>query len=72
MSLPGYLVIAGLGPMELVIILVVVLIIFGPSQLPKIGHSLGRFISDFRKEVKNIEETTSFDDEDDSTSKREK
>ena len=34
--------ILGLGVPELVIILVVVLLIFGPKNLPKLGASLGR------------------------------
>ncbi len=31
-----------LSPTHLIIILVIVLIIFGPSQLPKLGKSLGQ------------------------------
>lgn len=34
---------------ELVIILVIVLVIFGPGKLPKLGKSLGRGISEFKK-----------------------
>jgi sec-independent protein translocase protein TatA len=32
----------GMGPTELIIILVIVLIIFGPKNLPKLGKSLGK------------------------------
>lgn len=39
----------GLGVPELVIILVVALIIFGPGRLPEIGGAIGRGIRDFRK-----------------------
>ena len=39
----------GIGMPELLIILVVALLIFGPGKLPEIGSSLGRGIRDFRK-----------------------
>lgn len=45
------------GPLEFGIILVVVLIIFGPSQLPKLGRSLGATIREFRGVGKAITET---------------
>ena len=41
----------GIGMQELVIILVIGLIIFGPTKLPQIGNGLGKAIRDFRKSV---------------------
>jgi TatA/E family protein of Tat protein translocase len=41
----------GLGLQELVIILVIALLIFGPTKLPQIGSGLGKAIRDFRKDV---------------------
>jgi len=41
----------GLGVTELVIILVVALLIFGPGKLPEIGGALGRGIRDFKRSV---------------------
>ncbi len=41
----------GLGFQELVIILVIALIIFGPGKLPQIGSGLGKAIRDFKKGV---------------------
>lgn len=41
----------GLGVTELVIILVVALIVFGPGRLPEIGGALGRGIRDFRRSM---------------------
>lgn len=38
-----------LGPMELIIILVIVLIIFGVGRLGEIGGALGKGIREFRK-----------------------
>ena len=31
-----------IGPLEIIIVLVIVLIIFGPKRLPDLGRSLGR------------------------------
>ena len=38
-----------IGPWELIAILAVVLIIFGPGKLPEVGKSLGKTIREFRK-----------------------
>ena len=37
----------GLGAPELIVILVVALLIFGPGKLPEIGSALGKGIKDF-------------------------
>ncbi|CAA7602368.1 Sec-independent protein translocase protein TatA/E [Acididesulfobacillus acetoxydans] len=37
-----------LDPPELVIILVIALVIFGPGKLPELGKSLGKGISEFK------------------------
>lgn len=37
------------GPWELILILVVVLIIFGPGKLPQIGESIGKAMNSFKK-----------------------
>lgn len=36
-------------PMHLLIILIIVLIIFGPGKLPEIGNTLGKAIRGFKK-----------------------
>ena len=41
------------GPMELIIVLVVVLIIFGVGRLPEIGGAMGKAIKEFRTTQKN-------------------
>jgi len=40
-----------LGLMELVVILVIVLLIFGAGKLPQIGEGMGKAISNFKKSV---------------------
>jgi sec-independent protein translocase protein TatA len=37
-----------LAPTELIIVLVIALIIFGPGKLPELGKSLGRGINEFK------------------------
>lgn len=39
----------GMGGLELVIILVVILLIFGPKNLPKLGSALGKTVSNLRE-----------------------
>ncbi len=42
----------GLQPTHLIIILVVALLIFGPSRLPEIGKALGKTIREFQAATK--------------------
>lgn len=37
------------GPMELIIILVIVMMIFGIGKLPQVGNAIGKSIREFRK-----------------------
>lgn len=39
----------GMGPFELILIVVVVLVIFGPKNLPKIGSALGKTVKNVRE-----------------------
>lgn len=48
--------ILGMGPMELIIILIVVLVIFGPKNLPKIGSALGKTVKNVREGMEGDEE----------------
>ena len=41
----------GLGPTELIIILLIVLVIFGAGKLPAIGAGLGKGIRNFKRSV---------------------
>jgi TatA/E family protein of Tat protein translocase len=44
----------GIGPMELVFILILALIIFGPGRLPEIGRAVGKSIRDFRAMTQEV------------------
>ena len=41
----------GVSPIELVIVLVIVLMIFGPKRLPDLGRSLGKGMREFKDSV---------------------
>ena len=38
-----------LGPTELILVLVIILIVFGVGRLPEVGGALGRGIREFRR-----------------------
>ncbi|HEU0024390.1 MAG TPA: twin-arginine translocase TatA/TatE family subunit [Thermoleophilaceae bacterium] len=40
-----------IGPLEIVIVLVIVLVIFGPKRLPDLGRSLGTGMREFKDSV---------------------
>jgi sec-independent protein translocase protein TatA len=45
-----------LGIQELILILVIALIVFGPKKLPELGRSLGKTLAEFKRtsnEIKN-------------------
>ena len=56
------------GPMELILILVVVMIIFGVGRLPQVGGAIGKAVKEFRKS----QSESLLDDSDVNTEKKEK
>jgi sec-independent protein translocase protein TatA len=46
-----------IGMPELIIILVLALIIFGPRKLPELGKSLGRSLNEFKKASTDLQNT---------------
>lgn len=42
------------GATELIVILVIALVVFGPAKLPELGKSLGSAIREFKKESANL------------------
>jgi sec-independent protein translocase protein TatA len=45
----------GIGVQELMTILVIGLVLFGPSKLPQLGSGLGKAIRDFKKGISSDE-----------------
>ena len=41
----------GIGPMELIVVLVIALIVFGPKKLPDLGRSLGSGVREFKNSI---------------------
>ena len=58
--------IAGLGPLELAIILLIVLVIVGGKRLPQLGRQLGDGMREFKDTV-TAKADKHFDDDDDSS-----
>ncbi len=46
------------GALEIGVILLVVLLVFGPSKLPQLGEGVGKMLRGFKKEMKSMEEET--------------
>ena len=46
----------GIGGMEIFIILVVALVIFGPKKLPEMGRSLGKAIREFKSAGSDLQD----------------
>ena len=46
-----------IGPMELILILVIALVIFGPKKLPEIGKAIGTAIKEFKKHTNSVTES---------------
>lgn len=40
-----------IGPLEIVVVLVIALVIFGPKRLPELGQSLGRGMREFKSSL---------------------
>ena len=51
----------GIGPGELIIILIIALIVVGPGKLPDVGSALGKSIREFRKASTEVKESVSLD-----------
>ncbi|MCB0863422.1 MAG: twin-arginine translocase TatA/TatE family subunit [Solirubrobacterales bacterium] len=54
-----------IGPLEIAVVLVIALIVFGPKRLPELGKSLGKGINEFRDGLSNIGNDDDDDDADD-------
>ena len=54
-----------IGPTELIIVLVIVLVIFGPKRLPGLGRSLGSGMKEFKDSVTGKADRDLDEDDDD-------
>ena len=50
--MPGWI-----GPWEIAILLVIVLLVFGPKRLPEMGRSLGKGMREFKNSITGKEES---------------
>lgn len=48
----------GIGPFEIIVVLVITLIIFGPKRLPDLGRSLGGGMREFKQSVSGRTDAT--------------
>ncbi len=44
------------GPVELIIVLAIILLVFGPKRLPSLARSVGKSIKDFRRGLNEVKE----------------
>ena len=56
-----------IGPLEIAIVAIIALVIFGPKRLPELGSSLGRGMREFKssimgEETENLEIENGFED----------
>jgi sec-independent protein translocase protein TatA len=61
---------SGIGFWEIVLILVVALILFGPNKLPELGRTIGRSMREFRQALGDMGKAFSLDEEEDEGKKQ--
>jgi sec-independent protein translocase protein TatA len=47
-----------IGPMEILVVLIIALVVFGPKRLPELGKSLGKGIHEFKGTISGEHEAT--------------
>ncbi len=52
----------GIGPMELMLILVVALLVFGPKRVPELARTLGRGLAEFRRASSDLRQSLALDE----------
>lgn len=62
----------GIGPAELIIVLVIALIVLGPKRLPEAGKALGKGMREFKDSVNSVDPREALDEgpEDDGGTER--
>ena len=51
------------GPLEIAVVLIIVLIVFGPKRLPELGQSMGRGIREFKSSLSGDKDEKSSDEQ---------
>ena len=52
-----------IGPMEMILVLLALLLLFGAKRLPEIGTSLGKGIREFKSSIREVESSVRVDQE---------
>lgn len=52
----------GIGPLELVVVLVVALLVFGPKRVPELARTVGRGLAEFRRASRDLRQTLALDE----------
>jgi sec-independent protein translocase protein TatA len=52
-----------IGPLEIIVVLIIALIVFGPKRLPELGNSLGKGIREFKESVTGENKDDDVDDD---------
>ena len=52
-----------MGPLEVLVVLLIALIVFGPRRLPELGQSLGRGIREFKNSLSGLNEGSDHSEE---------
>jgi TatA/E family protein of Tat protein translocase len=53
----------GIGMPEVIVILLVVLVVFGPKKLPELARSIGRGMAEFKRATQDIKASLNMDEE---------
>ena len=51
-----------LGPMEMILVMLVLLLVFGAKRLPELGSGLGKGIREFKRSMRDIKEDVDRDE----------
>ena len=61
----------GIGPTEILIILLIVLLLFGAKKIPEVARGLGKGIREFKKAAKDIQDEVKIEEEKEDKEKKE-
>ena len=54
-----------IGPTELIVILIIALVVFGPARLPEIGKTVGKSLREFRRASQDLKDELNLNLDDD-------